>query len=64
VDRKFFTGICYKAANWIYLGETKGSGRTGREDTLSRKAIFMYPLQSDFKAVLEGEKPCRVVTPE
>jgi hypothetical protein len=63
VDLEFFHGTCYKAANWIYLGDTKGAGRTGRKDTLSRKAIFMYPLQDDFKACLKGEKPYKVVAP-
>lgn len=63
VDTEKYKGISYKAANWIYLGDTKGAGRTGREGTLSRKAIFMYPLQGDFKAILRGEKPCKVVEP-
>ena len=65
IDRKFFTGVCYRAANWIHLGETKGSGRSGsREDIVSRKSIYMYPLEDDFKACLKGEKPYKVVTPE
>jgi len=64
VDLKFFHGTCYKAANWIYLGNTKGAGRTGKKGTLSRKAIYMYPLQDDFKAVLKGEKPFKVVDPD
>jgi hypothetical protein len=64
VDREYFVGVCYKAANWIYMGESKGSGRTGREGTLSRKAIFIYPLQEDFKAVLKGEKPYKAVNPD
>jgi len=64
VDQEHFTGVCYKAANWICLGETKGAGRTGRNDTKSRKAIFMYPLQKDFKECLRGEKPYKVVNPQ
>jgi hypothetical protein len=63
VDKEHFQGISYKAANWIYLGETKGSGRTGREGRISRKAIFTYPLQDDFRAFLKGEKPYKVVDP-
>lgn len=61
-----FTGTCYKAANWIYLGETKGRGRMDRhtERALSKKAIFMYPLQDDSKAVLKGEKACKAVKPD
>lgn len=66
VDTSHFQGTCYKAANWIYLGETKGRGRMDRkcEYELSKKAIFMYPLQKDFKAVLKGEKPRKVVNPD
>jgi len=66
VDLKHFKGICYKAANWIYLGETKGRGRMDRKNeyALSPKAIFMYPLQKDFKECLKGEKPYKVVDPD
>ena len=65
VDLEHFRGTCYKAANWIYLGETKGAGRnSGKEDTVSRKSIFAYPLQDDFKACLKGEKLYKVVEPE
>lgn len=63
VDLAHFKGTCYKAANWTYLGETKGRGRMDRdkEYALSRKAIFMYPLQGDFKEVLRGEKLFKAV---
>lgn len=66
VDLSHFKGTCYKAANWTYLGETKGRGRMDRdkEYALSRKAIFMYPLQDDFKEVLKGEKPFKAVDPD
>lgn len=66
VDLKYFKGTCYKAANWKYIGETKGRGRMdrNRENALSKKAIFMYPLQHDFKAILKGEKPFEAVNPD
>jgi len=66
VDLEHFKGTCYKAANWKLLGETKGRGRMDRnnEYALSKKAIFMYPLQPDFKEVLKGDKPCKVVNPD
>lgn len=63
VDTEKYQGISYKAANWIYLGNTKGTGRSGRKSRLSKKAIFVYPLQADFKAYLRGEKPYKVVAP-
>lgn len=66
VDTSHFAGTCYKASNWIYLGETQGRGRNDpkKEYSLSRKAIYMYPLQNDFKDCLKGIKPCKVVNPD
>jgi len=50
----------------IYLGETQGRGRMDRQNecNLSRKAIYMYPLQKDFKDCLKGLKPCKSVNPD
>jgi hypothetical protein len=66
VDTSHFAGTCYKASNWIYLGETQGRGRMDREKeyALSRKAIYMYPLQKDYKDCLKGLKPCKTVNPD
>ena len=66
VDTSHFAGTCYKASNWIYLGEPQGRGRMDREreSALSRKAIYMYPLQKDFKDCLKGLKPCKTVNPD
>lgn len=66
VDTSHFAGTCYKASNWAYLGETQGRGRMDREReyALSRKAIYMYPLQKDFKDCLKGLKPCKMVNPD
>lgn len=47
VDPERFEGTCYRAANWIEIGVTKGFGRT-RLDFYQLhakpKAIFLYPL--------------------
>ena len=66
VDTSHFAGTCYKASNWIYLGETQGRGRMDRKRdySLSRKAIYMYPLQKDFKDCLKGLKPYKMVNPD
>jgi len=66
VDTSQFAGTCYKASNWTYLGETQGRGRMDRkvERLLPPKAIYMYPLQKDFKDCLKGLKPCKVVNPD
>lgn len=52
VDGNRFKGTCYKAANWIYMGETTGRGRMDRENKnhgAAIKEIFLYPLSSDFR---------------
>lgn len=58
VDAEKYTGACYKAANWIYLGNTKGRGRQDRYHThlSSPKKIYMYPLVEDFRDYLTGKK--------
>jgi hypothetical protein len=49
-----FSGACYKAANWIYLGKTTGRGKDDntKRPNRSMKYIFGYPLRKDFKEVL------------
>jgi hypothetical protein len=66
VDREHFQGTCYKAANWTLLGQTKGRGRDDINHAyeISKKDIYVYPLQKDFRACLKGEKPYRVVNPD
>ena len=51
VDTSHYSGACYKAANWIEVGKTKGRGRQDRlsESRLSVKAIYVYPLEKDFR---------------
>jgi hypothetical protein len=57
VDRKRFKGTCYKAANWIHVGETTGRGRMDRENKrqgAAVKEIYVYPLASRFRRELAG----------
>jgi len=63
VDASMHKGTCYKASNWMFLGETQGRGRNDRqhEHALTQKEIYIFPLQRDFVSVLKGEKPCRSV---
>jgi len=58
VDKDRFAGTCYKAANWIYLGDTTGRGKNDRTNRPNRsiKAVWGYPLAKDFRAVLCGGK--------
>jgi len=66
VDISKFAGTCYKASNWVCIGQTKGRGRMDihTKAELSVKDIYMYPLQKDFKDCLKGFKPCKVVNPD
>lgn len=54
VDLEAYSGSCYKAANWLDIGQTKGRGRQDRhtQSALSRKAIYVYPLNRDFRQQL------------
>jgi hypothetical protein len=53
VDPTRFAGTCYRAANWILVGQTRGRGRTGsRRPTRSAKCVFLYPLVRDAVARL------------
>jgi len=49
-----FKGICYRAANWIYVGKTQGRGKLERHHLhpLPRKAVFLYPLSKHFRKTL------------
>lgn len=51
-----FTGTCYKAANWISVGQTKGRSRQDRYTTLSVpvKDIYVYPVTRNFRKALCG----------
>jgi hypothetical protein len=54
VDLERFKGTCYKASNWIYLGKTTGRGKNDHtyKPNRSIKAVWGYPLCSDFRAKL------------
>jgi hypothetical protein len=57
VDTTRYEGTCYQAANWEFLGTTKGGGRM---DRLKRcvsavKLIYTYPLASNFRDLLRGK---------
>lgn len=54
VDKQRFRGTCYKAAGWIYVGDTKGRGKLDveHECKLSVKSIWLKPLEKDFRGKL------------
>lgn len=54
VEQARFRGTCYKAANWIHVGQTQGRGKLDRYErrSLPVKEIFLYPLHKDFRKAL------------
>ena len=54
VDRDRFQGTCYRAANWLRLGATRGRTRNDRDRCLraSVKDVYLYPLSPDFRRAL------------
>jgi hypothetical protein len=57
VDAARFRGTCYRAANWIQVGQTAGRGRMDREHKAHGQAIkdiYVYPLVRDARQRLCG----------
>jgi len=56
VEKERFTGCCYKASNWICVGETKGRGKLDvrHEYKLPVKSVWLYPLVKDFRRWLRS----------
>ena len=54
VDPSRFKGTCYRAANWLRLGETQGRTRNDRAHRLRAavKDVYLYPLVADFRREL------------
>lgn len=51
VDRSRFRGTCYRAANWICVGQTQGRSRQDKDHSLHVpvKDVYVYPLTADFR---------------
>ena len=49
-----FQGTCYRAANWIHLGQTQGRGKLDIRHEYNQpvKNVFVKPLCPDWKAIL------------
>ena len=54
VERERFRGSCYRAANWICVGQTQGRTRQDREHRIQApvKDILVYPLEANFRKQL------------
>lgn len=58
IDKERFSGICYRAANWIYLGDTTGRGKNDHTHKVNRsiKAVYGYPLSKNLQKKLCEKK--------
>jgi hypothetical protein len=54
VEKDRFKGTCYKAANWIRVGQTKGTAKRGHNHLFHGKIkdVYLYPLRKDFRKKL------------
>jgi hypothetical protein len=55
VQAERFRGTCYRAANWLCVGQTRGRGRQGPNPlvpTEPRKDVYLYPLTRHFRHYL------------
>lgn len=58
VDTQRFTGSCYRAANWLEVGQTSGRGRDDRAHArhgAAPKRVFVYPLCADARECLQSD---------
>jgi len=52
VERGRFRGTCYRASNWVCVGQTQGRGRQGAnpvKPTEPAKDVYLYPLTRHFR---------------
>lgn len=54
VESERHRGTCYKAANWVHVGQTAGRGKksTVHHQIIPIKDIWLYPLRKDFASIL------------
>ena len=55
VEKPRFEGTCYRAANWQFLGQTKGRGKLGPagKQSVPIKDLLVYPLDRRFRELLK-----------
>jgi hypothetical protein len=61
VEPSRYSGTCYQASNWIEVGQTQGRGRqdSAHQHAETVKAIYLYPLESDFRSAMGIELSVR-----
>lgn len=56
VDPTRWRGTCYRAANWVFVGQTQGRGKDDltHRPNRSLKDVLVYPLTKRFRTFLTG----------
>jgi hypothetical protein len=53
-----FVGTCYRASNWLHVGQTVGRSRqslpNGKRNSVPIKHVYLYPLIRCFRQKLQG----------
>jgi SRSO17 transposase len=54
VDRRYFSGTCYRASNWLHVGTSYGSSKQGKGYRYhgKRKEVFVYVLEPEFRSII------------
>jgi SRSO17 transposase len=54
VDSRYFKGTCYKAANWLHVGDTYGSAKLGKGYRYhgTAKEVYLYVLDPKFRSII------------
>ena len=57
VDVSKYSGSCYRASNWLYVGLTQGWSRNNSRYYRNNqpKAVYLYPLSKEAKEILSGD---------
>jgi len=57
VHTERYRGTCYRAANWVYLGQTTGRGKNDHSNKPNRplKEVLGYPLHKRFRQLMTEE---------
>jgi len=63
IDPARYAGTCYRAANWLELGDTRGFAKSNTTYTAhgQSKRIWVYPLRRDARAILASPLPHRAL---
>ena len=56
VEKQRFAGTCYRAANWLHLGDTRGRGKldSAHAFAVPVKSVWVLPLAPRFRQLLAG----------